>query len=1850
MRKGVILLMMSFFVLTASADDSNTYVENNIAGNLSNVVGTDVTGLTITGELNGTDINFLRTLINEHSLTSMDFSGARIVEGGEAYVVEGNTHNTENDVFGDDMFRGCQNLSSITLPSTITTIGCMALRGTSISSLTIPASVTSISMREEDNGIVEDCALLTEVNVEVGNPYYYSVDNVVFTEREDLVGEGGKALVMFPPGIGGSYIVPSDVTFICQRAFVSCNKLTYIILPEGLTGIGHTAFWGCSALTSITIPEGVTNIGHRAFVECNFSSVTVKNCTPVSIEPGVFTCYDNATLFVPIGYKSAYQTADNWSNFGVIDESADPSTIISFVDANVKALCLVNWDTNGDGELSYTEAAAVTDLGEVFKGNTEITSFDELAYFTGLTSIADNAFNGCNGLTSVTFPNSLTGIGSSAFRGCTSLTSVTIPNSVTNIDTNPFEKCSGLIAIAVEEGNVNYDSRNNCNAIIETVTNKLVSGCKNTIIPEGITTIGGWAFSFCTDLTSMTIPDGVTDIQIAAFENCYALTSVAIPHGVTNIGGYAFSYCNNLPSVNIPNSVTSIGILAFNNCHSLTSIVIPNSVTSIGEAVFQDCNNLTTVNVDIDNPLTIDANVFSNRANATLYVPYGCSGAYEGAAYWQEFMEIVEMTPPSPNIEFADAAVKALCVANWDTNHDGELSEAEAAAVTTLGEVFKENTEITSFDELAYFTGLTSIGYSAFYNCSGLTSLTIPEGVTSIGYAAFFDCSGLTSINVATSNTVYDSRGNCNAIIEKASNTLIAGCKNTVIPEGVTSIGYDAFYGCSGLTSLTIPEGVTSIGNSAFMGCRGLTSLTIPNSVTSIGNSAFAYCSGLTSVTIPNSVTAIGKWAFRGCSGLTSVNIPNSVTSIDNEAFSYCSHLTSIIVESGNTVYDSRNNCNAIITTETNELIAGCKNTTIPNSVTAIGNGAFYDCSGLTSVTIPNSVTDIGNSAFDGCSGLTSVTIPNSVTAIGDRAFAGCSGLTSVTIPNSVTAIGNTAFSFCRHLTSIIVESGNTVYDSRNNCNAIITTETNELIAGCENTTIPNSVTSIGNHAFYGCSGLTSVTIPNSVTAIREFAFFGCSGLTSVKAMMETPMGIGPHTFSYRTNATLYVPYGCSGAYEGAAYWQEFMEIVEMPAPLADIEEDIYCLKNVETGKYLNAGNKWGTHAVLADEPLPARISKQPDGSYTIFFPVGSKEQQLLFRASMEDVYVDYNGQEDGCPYWTITDIGNGNYHIQSLTTNETYGQEAMPGTYLGNDPDKEATNQDGDALGVYNDVDGNVTEGMNITWTLEPLPARTEAQVSQLQELVTTAQGLGLDTSEAEAVLNNNEATSLDMLLAIIDLQQRIDRISKKLSDLTMLITCANAVGVNTDEAQAVADNPSSVDAVTNAINTLREAYIAKLGEGVSSSLLPLNVTGVILNPSFVMDNADGWSCDNGAPKFQSYNNAEYYEKTFDIHQTISGLPNGNYVLKVKGYHRPGASQDVYSDYQQGIDNASAELYANGEAVILNNQASGAQETQLISNDDEWRIVSYNDVTKYVPISMHGARFAFDAGLYENELPFTVTDGTLTLGIRLEESVDYGWVIFDDFRLEYLGETLSGDANGDGDVNVTDYMAIANYILGTNTTNFDVAAADVNGDNDINVSDYVGVANIILYGNWQGSSVNGSRAMGAEETSPWMEIGLSEDGKMNLLLRNTKPFSAFQMDIRLPEGMEIADANMAKANQTKNLGFSRLQDGTWRLLYGTLENKTVNLADDNLLTLELASSNSHIGGLVTIDNIFLANRDASAVRLNAVQSGLPTGIYSIESGTSISGDCYDLTGRKVDNSQLNKGVYIVKGKKIFVK
>ena len=299
-------------------------------------------------------------------------------------------------------------------------------------------------------------------------------------------------------------------------------------------------------------------------------------------------------------------------------------------------------------------------------------------------------------------------------------------------------------------------------------------------------------------------------------------------------------------------------------------------------------------------------------------------------------------------------------------------------------------------------SSVTNIGDGAFENCSGLTSITVPSSVTSIGDGAFEDCYGLTGIWVDSNNATYASDNN-GVLFNKNKTSLIccpAGYSGAyTIPSSVTSIGYDAFCGCSGLTSITIPSSVTNIGADAFYCCSGLTSITIPSSVTNIGAYAFHGCSGLTSITIPSSVTSIGDYAFSWCSGLTSITIPSGVTSIGFDAFHGCSCLTGIWVDSNNATYASDNS--GVLFNKNKTSLICCPDGylgayTIPSSVTSIGADAFRYCTGLTSVTIPSSVAYIENDAFLGCSGLTSITIPSGVTSIGDGAFYGCSGLTSI--------------------------------------------------------------------------------------------------------------------------------------------------------------------------------------------------------------------------------------------------------------------------------------------------------------------------------------------------------------------------------------------------------------------------------------------------------------------------------------------------------------------------------------------------------------------------------------------------------------------------------------------------------------------------------------------------------------------------------------------------------------------------------------------------------------------------------------------------------------------------------------
>ena len=832
-------------------------------------------------------------------------------------------------------------------------------------------------------------------------------------------------------------------------------------------------------VSEIIIPDYVTSIGNYAFRDCSsLTSVTIPDSVTYIGSGTFYGCDSLASITLP--FVGASKTANRGYDevFGHIFGYRTTSSSSSVSGATY--------------QYSY---------GSKYYHYYIPTSLKTIILSDSVTSIGERAFYNCSGLTSVTIPDSVTSIGEWAFSDCSGLTSIYYTGDI-----------AGWCGIKRLHGVTSYS----CTLYIG---GKKVEG--DLVIPNGVTSISESAFRGCSGLTSVTIGNSVTTIGSAAFWGCTGLTSVTIGNGVTSIGSAAFYNCIGLTSVTIPDSVTSIGNYAFYNCSGLTSVTIPNSVTSIGSFAFYDCGKLTSV--------------IWNAENCTT------AGSYSSPIF---------------------------------TNCSKLIN-------VTIG----ENVKI--------------IPSYAFYNCSGLTSVTIPDSVTSIGNSAFYNCSGLTSVTIGSDVTS----------IGSGAFSGCSGLTNLTIPDSVTSIGEYAFSGCSGLTSVTIPDSVTSIGEYAFRGCNSLESITLPfvgasktasdgydevfgyifgytttsnsssvsgatyqysndsnyyhyyipaslktviisDSVTSIANSAFRGCNSLESITLPfvgasktanngydevfgyifgytttsssssvsgatyqynygskyyhyyiptslktvilsDSVTSIGEWAFYNCSGLTSVTVGNGVTSIDDYTFYNCSGLTSV---------------------------------TIPDSVASIGSGAFNSCSGLTSVTIPDSVTSIGNRAFYNCSGLTSATIGNGVTSIGSEAFRGCNSLESITLPfvgASKTArdgydeVFGYIFGYEKTTSSPSVSDATYQYRNGSNCyyyyipaslktvilSDSVTSIGNQAFYRCyrlTSATIPDSVTSIGSHAFEGCGGLTSITIGNGVTSIGDSAFESCGGLTSI--------------------------------------------------------------------------------------------------------------------------------------------------------------------------------------------------------------------------------------------------------------------------------------------------------------------------------------------------------------------------------------------------------------------------------------------------------------------------------------------------------------------------------------------------------------------------------------------------------------------------------------------------------------------------------------------------------------------------------------------------------------------------------
>ena len=523
-----------------------------------------------------------------------------------------------------------------------------------------------------------------------------------------------------------------------------------------------------------------------------------------------------------------------------------------------------------------------------------------------------------------------------------------------------------------------------------------------------------------------------------------------------------------------------------------------------------------------------------------------------------------------------DANTKTAEVTKGDYKQTGAVNIPESITigsttytVTSIGDEAFEKCD--HMNMVALPATIMRIGKYAFYQCLEMESVNIPSSVTEIEEGAFRYCWKLTTVDLPST-------------ISKISDDVFANCQNLQsmnIPTSVISIGIRAFHNCSNLSIVNIPNGVTTIGASAFGGCDRLSTIIIPETITSIGTGAFTDTKwfanqpdGLlyigkvaykykgtmaenTAIDIKEGTTEISGQAFYGCKGLVSIQIPGSVKAIGENAFCDCSNLSSA---------------------------------NLPSSITVIENGTFAWCEKLKSIIFPNGLVRIGSMAFQNC-GLTSISLPEKLTTIESSAFASCNGIETIQIPASVVSIGESAF-WNKGLKSISIAAGNSVYDSRNNCNSIIETATNTLLFGCQGSFVPDGVEKIANRAFVGCEGLTSIIIPSSVKSVGEFAFDTCpmlasvilnegleslgtqafcrcsaldaitlpstlreigqfafsgTNLANISSMIEEPFEIDASVFqSLYSRATLYVPDGTKAKYQSIEAWKRFANIIEV--------------------------------------------------------------------------------------------------------------------------------------------------------------------------------------------------------------------------------------------------------------------------------------------------------------------------------------------------------------------------------------------------------------------------------------------------------------------------------------------------------------------------------------------------------------------------------------------------------------------------------------------------------------------------------------------------------------------------------
>ena len=818
---------------------------------------------------------------------------------------------------GDYAFSGCSGLTSVNIPEDVTSIGERAFMNCSqLASIEIPKSVTSIGKYA-----FSGCSGLTSITILGG---VTSIGDFAFSSCSQLA----------------SIEIPSSVTSIGNSAFESCSQLASIEIPSSVTSIGNSAFWNCTGLTSITIPNRVTSIGNFAFRYCrSLASITI----PDSVTSIGVVAFDSCTNLktISLSCKSTLKKSD----FGAQANLVSASHILKKTEAKA-ATC------SEDGNKEYWTCEH---CGKYFLSD---DTNPETATAVEQSETIIPALNHKNAIIQNASEPTETAPGYSGDRYCPDCDKVVEKGYTYWIEDNLTWKLyeDGTLNISGTGAMKNYSYSNNKSPACSNLS------VTSIVIEEGVTSIGDYAFENCDNLTSITIPENVEIIGKGAFYSCDNLKDVTLQDGVKIIERTAFIWCGNLTNIVLPNSITSIGDWAFKDCTSLTSIKIPSSVTSIDDP-FYNCSSLKTISLDCGSSLK--RTDFGEQADLVSYTPHTLTKTEAKDAtddetgnkeYWtcshcgKYFLSDDTNPETATAVELSETIIckhKNAIIQNateptetapgysgdrycpdcdkvvekgytywiednltWKLYEDGTLNISGTGAMKDYNDDDNPSPAYknSNVKKIVIEDGVTSIGESAFENCSSLTSVIIPDSVISIGTSAFHSCNRLTSITIPDSVTSIG-----NFAFEWCS-----GLSSITLSNNITSIGDFAFHGCP-LTSITIPDSVTSIGAMAFHSCSNLKSITIPDSVTSIESAVFYNCTSLTSITIPDSVTSIGEYTFSGCSSLTSITIPDSVTSIGRYAFSECSSLTGI---------------------------------TIPDSVTSIGYAVFEKCTNLQTISL----------------------------------------------------------------------------------------------------------------------------------------------------------------------------------------------------------------------------------------------------------------------------------------------------------------------------------------------------------------------------------------------------------------------------------------------------------------------------------------------------------------------------------------------------------------------------------------------------------------------------------------------------------------------------------------------------------------------------------------------------------------------------------------------------------------------------------------------------------------------------------------------------------------------------------